>query len=58
MRAYFKVIDFKGVEHTLSCTATRFGFNEDTAMGYVLKHYFNEPNDGIKDIRFVGRFNE
>lgn len=58
MRAYFKVIDFKGVEHNLSCTAPRFGFNEDTALGFVLKHYFATPNDGIKDIRFLGRFQE
>lgn len=58
MRAYWEVIDNKGIEHRLSCECPRFGFNEDTALGFVIKHYFAEPNNGIKTLRYLGKFRE
>lgn len=56
MQAYFKIVDLNNVEHNVSCQVPQFRFNEDTALGYVVKNYLVDKNDGIRDIKFIGLF--
>lgn len=56
MRAYWEVTDNTGTKHYLSCGCSRWGFNQDTALGYVLRNYFAEPNHGIQSLNYLGKF--
>lgn len=58
MRAYWEVTDNTGKKHYLSCKCSRFFYDADTALGYVLRNYFANPNNGIQALNYLGKFPE